>query len=277
MLAIFISSCHTVEPPTPPPEYDSIDQSPVWSPNGKWIAYFHFNRDVNDHLYSTGLYIIDTNGVNRKIVFAGNAYSPNWSPDNKEIVFRYDEVYTIKIDGTDLREITTVGQAYFPSWSRDGNKIAFDTDYKDSAGAKEIWIVNKNGTGLKDISQHGTGEWRMPDWSPDGKDIVHIRPPGIFVMDSTGNNPKRLTYNGIYDLYPKYSYNGEKITWTSGNDRNQIWIMNSDGTNQYYLTEGSYSSWSPDNTTIVYTKPINNKIALFIINIKTKIIKQLTF
>jgi len=51
----------------------------------------------------------------------------------------------------------------------------------------------------KDISQHRVGEWRMPDWLPDGR-IVHIRYikgiggfPEIFIMDSMGLNPKRVT------------------------------------------------------------------------------------
>jgi len=282
IFAVLISSCNTVEPPTPLPEYDSIDESPAWSPDGKWIAYSHFNRNVNDTLHPTGLYIIDTNGVNRKMLIAGNVGTPDWSHDGKEIAFRYDEIYSIKIDGTGLRKITSVGQAYFPSWSPEGNRIAFDTDYNDSAGAKEIWLINKDGTGLKDISQHGTGEWRMPDWSPNGNSIVHIRyigisTPEIFVMDSTGENSKRLTFNEVFDLYPEYSYDGQKLTWTSGKDQNEIWIMNSDGSNQIKLTDGSYPCWSPDNNKIAYTKPINNKIAIFIIVIKTRAINQLTF
>jgi dipeptidyl aminopeptidase/acylaminoacyl peptidase len=122
----------------------------------------------------------------------------------------------------------------------------------------------------------------MPDWLPEGNKIVHIRyvgigAPEIYVMDSTGENSKRLTFNNVFDSYPKYSYDGQKIAWTSGNNQNQIWIMNSDGTNQYYLTDGSYPCWSPDNNKIAYSKPINNKVALFIIGIKTRAINQLTF
>jgi Tol biopolymer transport system component len=102
IISLNLLSCNTVEPPTPLPEYDSNDESPAWSPDGRWIAYFHFNRNINDSLYPTGLYIIDTKGLNRKLLITGNAYSPDWSPDGKEISFRYDEVYSIKIDGTGL-------------------------------------------------------------------------------------------------------------------------------------------------------------------------------
>jgi Tol biopolymer transport system component len=282
IISLYAFSCNTVEPPTPLPEYDSIDEAPAWSPDGGWIAYHHFNKNPEDSLYPTGLYIIDTNGNNRRLVISGPAYNPDWSPDGNEIAFRYDEIYSIKIDGSGLRQITSVGQAYFPSWSPDGNKIAFDSDYNDSSGSNAIWVINSEGDDLVDISQHGTGEWRMPDWSCDMRNMLHIRyisisTPEIYIMDSTGGNSQRLTFNEVFDLFPRWSYDGEKITWTSGNNQNEIWIMSNDGTNQYYLTEGYYSCWSPDTKRIVYSKPVNNKIALFIIDIETKIIKQLTF
>lgn len=279
ILSLLISSsCDITELPTPLPEYNSIDEAPAWGPDGKWIAYQHFNSNGNDSIYPTGLYIIEPNGTNRKLIITGNIYNPDWSPDGNEIVFRYDEIYSIKIDGTDLRQITQVGQAYFPSWSPDGSRIAFDTGYNDSTGAKGIWTIDNIGLNLTRISRHS----RMPNWSPKGEYLVHTRSlttaePEIYIMDSTGENFMRLTFNEVFDLYPKWSYDGKEITWTSGNEQNEIWIMNSDGTNQYYLTEGYYPCWSPDNKKIVYSKRIHDKIALFIIDIDTREIKQLSF
>jgi len=165
---LILFSCNTVEPPILP-EYDSIDESPAWSPDGKWIAYHHFNYNPEDNLYPTGLYIIDTSGNNRRLVMAGPAYNPDWSPDGKKIVFNSGDIFTITPDGDDLTRITDIGSAFFPSWSPDGKKIAFDTPYQDTKGAKAIWILDLENMALNDISIHGTGEWRDPSWSPDGK------------------------------------------------------------------------------------------------------------
>ncbi len=96
-------------------------------------------------------------------------------------------------------------------------------------------------------------------------------------LDTSAQNPVRLTYNEIFDLNPKWSFDGKKIAWISGNSQSEISIMNSDGSNQEKLTDGSYPSWAPDNKRIVYSKPTNSKITLFIINIDTRVIKQITF
>lgn len=285
LLVVFYHGCKdngiSVGPPTPLPEYISIDDAPSWSHQGDRIAYFHFNRNRNDSLYPTGLYIIDTNGQNRRLVIEGFAYNPDWSPDGSHIVFNSGELYTIRVDGKNLFQVTNVSRAYFPSWSPDGSKIAFDTQYQDPNGAIAIWIINSDGTGLRDISQHGTGEWRNPDWSPDGRSIIHYRYIGIgtseiFVMDSSGKSPYRLTSNNYFDFYPKYSPDGKRIAWTSGKNIDEIWIMNSDGTNQFKLTQGEKPSWSPDGKKIVYSKAVGDKIALFIFELGNGKITQLT-
>jgi Tol biopolymer transport system component len=54
--------------------------------------------------------------------------------------------------------------------------------------------MNADGTGKKDISEHGAGEWRMPEWSNDGEKILYSRfieeidAPELFLMDTSGQN-----------------------------------------------------------------------------------------
>ena len=47
-----------VNPPEIPSDIPS-DESPSWSPDGKWIDYWHYNPNLEDSTYKTGLYIID--------------------------------------------------------------------------------------------------------------------------------------------------------------------------------------------------------------------------
>jgi len=272
-----------IGPPTPLPEYVSIDDAPSWSPQGDIVAYFHFNRDRDDTVYRTGLYVIDTSGQNRRLVIAGLAYNPDWSPNGQKIVFDSGEIFTINVNGDSLFQVTNVERAHFPSWSPDGVRIAFDSPYQDSRGANAIWIINADGTNLHDISEHGTGEWRNPYWSRDGAAILHVRflsgvfGEEIFVMDTSGNNPTRLTFNEVNDRYPKWSYDGARIAWTSGRNINEIWVMNRDGSDQRKIADGEKASWSPDGGKLVLSKPLNDKIVLFIIDLNTGRQKQLTF
>ncbi len=236
---------------------------------------------MNDTIYPTGLYTIDTSGSNRRIVIRGFAYNPDWSPDGRKIAFNSGEIFTINANGDSLFQVTSVGAAFFPNWSPDGGKISFDTQYQDPNGANAIWIINADGTGLKDISLHGTGEWRQPDWSPSGDRLVHVRfisigTEEVFVMDTTGLNAVRLTFNEVSDRCPKWSPDGMSIAWTSGHDIDELWVMNSDGTNPRKITTGVKPAWSPDSRTLVYQKAYGDKKLLYIINLVNGVTRQLT-
>src|SRR5678815_2155426 len=111
-----------------------------------------------------------------------------------------------------------------------------------------------------DISQHGTGEWREPRWSPDGGRILHYRYllgagglPELFVMDTTGQSPVRLTNDTVSDRDPRWSRDGSKICWTRyvGADA-QVWVMNSDGTGRRLVTHGESPAFSPIGDEILY-------------------------
>lgn len=90
-----------------PPNEDPIssDQSPSWSRSGQWICYTHISIDPNDTTYPTGLYIIDTNGKNRRSVIKGPAYNPEWSPDDGNIAFQRGEIFIITPLGDSLEQI----------------------------------------------------------------------------------------------------------------------------------------------------------------------------
>ncbi|PKU85650.1 uncharacterized protein LOC110100298 isoform X2 [Dendrobium catenatum] len=98
-----------------------------WSPNGDWIA-FASDRD-NPGSGSFSIYMIHPNGTGlRKVVQSGNGGRTNhpwFSPDSASLVFTsdyagvsaepisnphhfqpYGEIFTVKIDGTEIRRLT---------------------------------------------------------------------------------------------------------------------------------------------------------------------------
>ncbi len=261
----------------------AVDSSPDCSPDGKWIVYQHKPADPSDTTYPRGLYITGVDSNYRRSLLPGSAMSPRWSPDGTRICFSLGDIWSVSVDGDSLRKLTSVGSTYFPGWSPDGSEIVFDSPYHDERGASAIWIVNLEGGELNDISQHGTGEWRAPDWSPHGDQIVHYRPggvggPEIFIMDTSGASGVRLTNNSRWDTSPRWSPDGSTIAWVSDEE---IWLMSPDGTNQRRLV-GSYAAdpaWFPDSKTIVFSKPNadGSKQVLWTIGIDGDHLRQLTF
>ncbi|HKI87600.1 MAG TPA: hypothetical protein VKA38_01145, partial [Draconibacterium sp.] len=127
------------------------------------------------------------------------------------------------------------------------------------------------------------GAWRLPDWGNNSliayqKYYIGTDFPEICVMDSSGENVTRLTYNEATDSYPKLSRN--KIAFTFKSPDNilfQICTINTDGTGFKQLTRGYTCDWSSDGKQIVYTDPRVENGRLWIMDADGNNKKQLTF
>jgi len=82
------------------------------------------------------------------------------------------------------------------------------------------------------------------------------------IMDADGGNQKRLTDYPEYDTSPKWSSDGTKIAYMSGNLSNfDILTMNPDGSDKKQLTAGALVTdfdWSPDGRRIAYNSRLTN-------------------
>ena len=137
-------------------------------------------------------------------------------------------------------------------------RIAFVSD-KD--GAWDIWIMNPDGSELKNITKH-TSLDSHPSWSPDGENITFYSDrdgnKNIFKMRTDGTNIKQLTVNSKSNHSPSWSPNGDKIAFVSNRSgENCIWVMNADGSNQYNLTKllksSRWPTWSHIKNEIMFT------------------------
>ena len=172
---------------------------------------------------SNGIYLIDTNRTNNKILYSGpGAYSPTWSPDGEWIAFSDNgQIFKIKVNGDSLTQLTNSGNNFFPSWSYDGKWITFDSNKDSPNGMNFIWKMDVNGIEKTRIAYDPEkGEIRMPSWTINNR-IIHIRylpnvfSSEIFIMDEDGANPERLTFNYATDYYPRYSNTNEEFVFTS--------------------------------------------------------------
>jgi TolB protein len=278
------SPCGYIDPLIiPQPPYSS----PIWHPGGQFIGFNHTPLKRITYPYgeecwgeqefdtdSAGFWLVNHDGTNKHRIFPYTLQSPAWSPDGEWISFVLGaQIFKMKFTGTGFDtsscvQLTLTGRNFFPAWSPDGQWMAYDSDRDDPIGANVIWKMRLDGSDQTDISQHGIGEWRMPDWAPDGKHIVHQRyinagAPEIVVMDTAGGNSIRLTYDERFDKYPRYSPDGTKIAFVSHSPLTgiNIWIMVTDGSSLQQVTSNGVDadmgipfSWSPIGEKLVYTR-----------------------
>lgn len=197
---------------------------------------------------------------------------PAWSADGTKIAFRQGKrLYSMKADGSDLINIAPMaGFKWNPTWYPSGKKVAFV-----AFGDIYVTTLRANGKPLGEptkltASEAGDSE---PAVSPDGKKLAFVSNRDglyrqIYVMKATlpggpDNRPIQLTHTvGAHNSSPEWSPDGTKIAFAS--DRleeqvNEVYVMNSTGSNETRLTTGRFSSdfgpsFSPDGKKIAFTR-----------------------
>ena len=190
-------------------------QHPTWSPDGKQFAYHRFNKLV--------IYIASSDGKNDKKLT--NGLWPVWSPDGTEIAFVADEKFAIiadrvlQVENSKIQIInlqTNVEETLLPeeklmlgpAWSPNGTKIAFSwvnpdalpIAGKDIGDTEAIYIVNRDGSGLKQIVDADDTAASNPIWAPQGNELVYekkvFEDKHLFKIDLSDGASKQLTHKG---------------------------------------------------------------------------------
>jgi serine/threonine protein kinase/Tol biopolymer transport system component/Tfp pilus assembly protein PilF len=98
---------------------------------------------------------------------------PDVSPDGEWLTAysmgQQRHIYIMRADGTNQRDLTPDNYRHsWPRWSPDGQRIAFTSR---RTGDYELWIMNRDGSGLRQLSQSGGGHYSP--WSADGSMIAY--------------------------------------------------------------------------------------------------------
>lgn len=161
-------------------------------------------------------------------------------------------------DGSNQHQLTHLGSiALSPRISPDGTRLAF------SALTKSGWEIMMYSVELNRMVTFPRmgGTNLSPAWSGDGTRIAFSSSrggdPEIYVADSSGANPRRMTTDKGPDVSPVWNRktNGQ-ISFVSGRTGlPQIYTMEADGTNQQRMTDQGYAvspNWAPNGQFLAF-------------------------
>jgi Tol biopolymer transport system component len=180
MLAMDLQGSIWVVPATGGPARRITDvfndaHQPVWSPDGKTIAFFAY-RDGGYDLWAIAP---DGSGQRRLTSGAFDDREPAFSHDGTRIAFSSDRgnvlgsdynIFVLDLRSGDIRQLTSnPAEDMMPSWSPDDRQVAFASTRDNGNG---IWAVDVAGGGERRL---GTSMGRVDavSWSPDGQVIAH--------------------------------------------------------------------------------------------------------
>jgi sugar lactone lactonase YvrE len=227
------------------------DFSPVWSPDGKWIAY-HSHRSSRPVAFydapgsADDIWLRAAGDPAAKEIrltdFGWEAGSPDWAPDGRRLVFcgwekggapSIGRCWVLTLDPTLSRAQRVekiplpkeLHSAAWAAWSPKGDEIAIEDHGEKEQRA--LWIVAPDGAKSQKLLEYrGTTKGGL-DWTPDGNNIIFSALESgrmqIFAIRRSGGKPKLISRDSATLILPQVSPDGRWVAASRIEFRKEIW------------------------------------------------------
>jgi Tol biopolymer transport system component/DNA-binding winged helix-turn-helix (wHTH) protein len=270
--------------------------APSWSPDAKHIV-FVASLHGGSSVWSIGA---DGTGLARLASRAYGHYDPVYSPDGKSVLYgavgagtNYglwqvrvspdtssaleQPVQIMNSGGTRIKNL---------AFSADGKKLVYASvslsgSLQSLPAAKSVEPVGEPVTLTSDAGCRSI----LPAFSPDGSRVAFNScrgraglPQQVWSMSADGSNLQQLTFGPSLAAYPAWYPDGRRILFQSGG---KLISVDSDTRQQKVIMELKQDSGefrlSPDGMQVAITSSISGVINIWLIDLATGKLKQLTF
>jgi serine/threonine protein kinase/Tol biopolymer transport system component len=269
------------------------DTFPALSPDGQTLAFARMALQTGDIYLSSVAGDVSKAEPERRTFDERHVRGLTWTPDGNKIIFSSNRQGTTGLwitpaariseagirsrrEPAELEQVAAGGEnAAYPSVSRVAGGGANHLVYARFETDTNIWRIPGSGSAGRSRNSRGsTGEKVQPtriisstrgdygaQFSPDGKRIVFASDRAgsneVWVCDSDGLNPIKLTSLGNYSGSPRWSPDGQNIAFDVLKEgHRQIYIVAAEGGSPRLLTTGTFQnarpSWSRDGRWVYF-------------------------
>lgn len=227
---------------------------PVYSPLGGSVVYA---SNQNGGVFDLFLFIFEGARLLRLTEQIGNVISPTYSPDGSKIIFANraaegpTSLWTVDSTGENRDLLYAAPNTIVAvDWSPTGEMIAFAMAV-DQPDAYEVFLMDADGSNVRQLTRGVPGIGGSLDWSPDGKYLLMYAgaagDKNIFLVDVAAETAVQLT-NGGNNAASTFSPDGQWIAFNSlrNNDQADIFIMRPDGSDVRQVTTNPEPDWQPN-------------------------------
>jgi len=275
------------------------DHNPVWSPNGRWIAFLR-SEQLPPNSAPAGTnelrLIAPFGGHERKLVeigiraVLGNPKFLEWCPDSACLVVtdsmgddQPDALYVVSVETGEKRRLTnpplsTLGDSS-PAISPDGRSLVFR---RSRAGPGELHWLRLG----KDLTAEGepkpltlsTLNAGYPAWMPNSKEILFSAEAGLWRLavfgEKSDDRPERLPFVGENGVMPALSRDAKfpRLIYVSAFTDWNVWRLETDLAGKPSNPPAVFISstkadmqaqFSPDGQSIVFSSNRTGKMEIW--------------
>jgi len=168
----------------------SLDDDPVWAPDGARLAFDSVRRGTGN----TDLYVTSLSGADGELLTSSQGKVPSdWSRDGRLLLFQIqegsysvDNLWILELEGN--KKPRPFLQTHFDKenarFAPDTRWIAYDTA---ESGRSEVYVQSFPDAAFR--SQVSTAGGRQPTWRRDGKELYYITDEGALMAVALRTQP----------------------------------------------------------------------------------------
>ena len=271
---------------TLPPNSSDGDYCPIYSPDGKHIA---FVRGTDAAVRNLFMINADGTGLRALTVHSHTIAGIAWTPDSSNLVVSSDlggslSLWRVPISGGTPERLTVGGDnATSPAVSLRGDRLAFSEGSAEwSTMRLDLSASVRRPVALFSSTEKDSAVQFSPDDSLIAFQSLRSGSQEIWISQIDGTKPVRLTsFDGPYAGSPSWSPDGRQIAFDSRSGGwSHIFLMTSEGHSVQALTAGDYNdvipSWSANGNSIYFGSRRSGRWEVWKCNLQSRAIQQVT-